>query len=920
MSLSQFLSAHAASKDKPSTHTRIPGPGSSPGTYSIVADDLGEFFKQYHKAVIVSSVPEFLTEKQFDEGPLAIDIDFRYKEKERVYTAEDIQTFIHLVFEELCNIYCSVRDISVYVMEKTSINATAPPVIKDGIHFIFGASMDKTCKEMLRNRLLQRLGSVWDHLVPHLVNDWESVLDRAVLLGTNNWQMYGSRKPGCEPYKLTKFYTVDLNLTDGNVVLTQMPLPNVTVTYLPRLSVQYTEYPVLGALKDDVVDDYDRIRNKTVRKVKPSTMMTMVDRTNDPDVQPLILNNAEETDAMIAKLFENATLSEYRYKEYFMYAMLLPVEYYGPGSYEKWIRVGWAMKNISHRLFPCFVKFCSQSPTFHYSQVNDLYVKWCSWAKPDPSMMLTGRSLMYWARKANPEGFQEVIQETQSYYVEEIIRSPETTEYDVAVLMHHIYKDFVCSGIKHRTWYEFRDHRWREVDSGITLQSKISSQDGIWGLFAKRLHECTTEMSKKTGADGPSDQEMKRNQRISKIMTELRKTDKKSNVMREAAELYYTPDFVGKLDSKPYILCFTNCVVDFSRDVKEGLNRPGAPEDFTCKCTDLPYEPIRAEHADIVQEIVTFFEQLFPNPELRAYMWAHLASSLIGKIINQTFNIYLGSGRNGKSVMVDLMGKVLGNYKATVPISLITQKRVGIGASSSEVAQLVGVRYAVMQEPSKNDRLNEGVLKELTGGDQIQARALFKDSITFKPQLKLAVCTNTLFDGTNCNDEGFWRRIRVVVFQSVFCENPVDTDAARPYQFKVDKHIDHKFETWKTVFIAMLVDKAKETMGNVEDCDAVMRASNEYREEQDSFSEFIRTCIMDATNGSIKQNDLVDAFGFWWKNTHSSDARAPSSKDLLNYISRRYGNKIAPQGGTPFWRGIALIRPEEDLGEDPKGV
>ena len=192
-------------------------------------------------------------------------------------------------------------------------------------------------------------------------------------------------------------------------------------------------------------------------------------------------------------------------------------------------------------------------------------------------------------------------------------------------------------------------------------------------------------------------------------------------------------------------------------------------------------------------------EQLFPIKELRDYMWQHLASTLIGTNDNQTFNIYNGNGRNGKSVLVTLMSKVLGEYKGTVPITLITQKRNSIGSTSSEVVALKGTRYAVMQEPSKGDRINEGIMKEITGGDPIQGRALFKDSITFVPQFKLVVCTNTLFE-IKSNDDGTWRRIRVVEFLSKFTENPESDDPDQPYQFKVDKKLEDKFDKWKTCY------------------------------------------------------------------------------------------------------------------------
>ena len=97
-------------------------------------------------------------------------------------------------------------------------------------------------------------------------------------------------------------------------------------------------------------------------------------------------------------------------------------------------------------------------------------------------------------------------------------------------------------------------------------------------------------------------------------------------------------------------------------------------------------------------------------------MWEHLASTLVGNNVNQTFNIYTGSGSNGKSKLVDFMSLVLGEYKGVVPISLITQSRSKAGGTSTEIVSLKGKRFAVMQEPTKGDKINEGIMKELTGG------------------------------------------------------------------------------------------------------------------------------------------------------------------------------------------------------------
>ena len=101
------------------------------------------------------------------------------------------------------------------------------------------------------------------------------------------------------------------------------------------------------------------------------------------------------------------------------------------------------------------------------------------------------------------------------------------------------------------------------------------------------------------------------------------------------------------------------------------------------------------------------------------------------------------------------------NIKELYNITLITQKRNSIGSTSSEIVQLMGTRYAVMQEPSKGDHINEGIMKEITGGDPIHVGRCLRIRMTFVPQFKLVVCTNTMFE-IKSNDDGTWR-IRGVI-------------------------------------------------------------------------------------------------------------------------------------------------------------
>lgn len=298
---------------------------------------------------------------------------------------------------------------------------------------------------------------------------------------------------------------------------------------------------------------------------------------------------------------------------------------------------------------------------------------------------------------------------------------------------------------------------------------------------------------------------------------------------------------------------------------------------------------------------------MFPNKELYSYMWEHLASTLIGTSANQTFNMYVGNGSNGKSLLVELMKLVLGDYKGDVPLSLITEKRTKIGGLSPELVQLRGVRYAVMQEPSVGDRINEGVMKQLTGSDPLQARAPYMlETISFVPQFKLVVCMNTFMEIKSL-DNGTWRRIRVVDFESWFHDDPVDTDPTKPYQFKIDKHLKEKFDTWKEVFASMLVERAFDTNGVVNDCEKVLASSNSYKEKEDHVAQFINDKIIQDPTKRLQKTELNSEFNVWYQSIYGR--KGPNMKDVHSYMDKRFGKFDTKQKA---WVGIGIVYDREE--------
>lgn len=335
--------------------------------------------------------------------------------------------------------------------------------------------------------------------------------------------------------------------------------------------------------------------------------------------------------------------------------------------------------------------------------------------------------------------------------------------------------------------------------------------------------------------------------------------------------------------------------------------RDGYPQDYITKSTCVAYIPPEdMKTQEYVNNIHTFMTQLFPSKTLCKYMWDHLASCLIGIKKEHAFNIYCGSGSNGKSILTDLMSQALGEYKGTVPITLVTEKRIGTGGTSSEVIQLKGIRYAVMQEPSKDAVINEGIMKELTGGDPIQARALYSDSEIFIPQFSLVVCTNALFE-IKSNDDGTWRRMKLVDFVSKFISQGENHTDDTEHIFPKDKSLKEKLPLWAPIFVSMLVKLAFETDGEVIDCTEVVAASNKYRQSQDNISAFINDKIEKCEGANVGKRILSDTFKEWYMSV-CGGRKMPRITELEDAMNKKFGNKT---GKPERWLNVKIVYDNE---------
>ena len=143
-------------------------------------------------------------------GPILIDLDFRYgiDIEDRQHNEDHIIDIVEIYMKNIVKIVDIEprQSFPVFVLHKEDVN-TLEDVTKDGIHLVIGLSVHHEAQMALREEVLEEIGNVLEDLP--LKNDYESVIDKGIVTGKTNWQLYGSRKPGNQAYKITHYWSLE---------------------------------------------------------------------------------------------------------------------------------------------------------------------------------------------------------------------------------------------------------------------------------------------------------------------------------------------------------------------------------------------------------------------------------------------------------------------------------------------------------------------------------------------------------------------------------------------------------------------------------------------------------------------------------------------------------------------------------------
>lgn len=248
-----------------------------------------------------------------------------------------------------------------------------------------------------------------------------------------------------------------------------------------------------------------------------------------------------------------------------------------------------------------------------------------------------------------------------------------------------------------------------------------------------------------------------------------------------------------------------------------------------------------------------FLERVQPSAEMRAFLQRWLALSMTGLKI-QRFAFFYGSGANGKSVLVDLIAKMLGDYSHSAKIESFTgRNRRGGGDATPDIFPLMGARMVRASEPEEGERLQEGLIKELTGGEPILVRQLHADFIEVHPFFKLTMSGNHKPDirGT---DDGIWRRVLLVPFDVQIPES------------ERDEKLGEKLFAERAGILNWLVEGLLSYLeGGLQEPQQVLDATLGYRADSDPIGSFLAdACLVTGDPGDfLLAREIIQGFNLW---------------------------------------------------------
>jgi putative DNA primase/helicase len=286
-----------------------------------------------------------------------------------------------------------------------------------------------------------------------------------------------------------------------------------------------------------------------------------------------------------------------------------------------------------------------------------------------------------------------------------------------------------------------------------------------------------------------------------------------------------------------------------------------------------------------------FLETILPDASLRSYVQKAIGYSLTGAVRERAFFICYGFGRNGKSVFIDTISKLLGDYARNTTAETLLRKHNG--AIPNDVARLKGARFVTAAETDEGKQLHESLIKSLTGGDKITARYLFNEYFDFYFEGKLWLATNhkpVIKDQSN----GMWDRVKLIPFSvTISPDKAIDKDELVSRLLNESAGI----LAWAVAGCRAWLEEKRLIAPDI-----IEREIAQYKYEQDSIAQFLEEKTESGEFFQVENSNLFEAYRDYCRQNNE-----------FEFTHRRFSQKLTERGFTQtrqskrYWNGIRIM-------------
>lgn len=426
-----------------------------------------------------------------------------------------------------------------------------------------------------------------------------------------------------------------------------------------------------------------------------------------------------------------------------------------------------------------------------------------------------------------------------------------------------------CSQAK--SWYTYDGGKW-VVDSGdLLVMGKIKDFTSLMRLYCGEIED-----------------EEKRTAYL-KFVAKLGDRRFRERMMKDARDVLRID--AAEFDAHPYLI---NCL-NGTYDLRTMSFREHSWDDYLTMQTHFEYS-LQTPKCDRWEQFIK--EVTCGDKDKADYLQRALGYSLLGSANEECmFILYGKTTRNGKSTLLGTIHHLLGDYASVSPVSIICKNDRAKNADSASptVAALKGKRMVTMSESNQYGKLDEEMIKQLTGGEEISARRLYQEQMSFLPQFTLWLSCNDL---PSVQDKSLFAsdRVRVIEFTKHFSEEERDETL---------KEVFRTPEAMMGIFSWLLTGFRKYKKVRLKMSDEMKKVVRQYEKDNDIVLMFLEESCRRSDSEYIRAKLLYDTYKIWAK---SNGYYVVSAKKFYASVEQHpeWSDGRKDKDGYPIYQGITL--------------